>query len=334
MSSVQIALPNGQQYDQRTGAFINNEFVPATGEAFDEIDPSEADVNKAVAAARTAFQGNSRSLSATERGNLLSRLAELIYRDRELFAAIDAYDNGKLYSVTLAAHLDESYDVFKYYAGWADKSSGKTIETSSGKLAYVLQEPLVAPALACGNVVVLKPAEQTPLSALYLGKLVIEAGLPPGVVNIIHGLGPVAGRCLAEYTEVDKIAFTESTATGRTIMKAPATNLKNITLQLGSAMLGLWIIRGKLDEGVYDAFVSRFVEVTRENAGAMIGRAVVEGAYQGPQLSRGQYEKVLEYIELEKNEGADLVYGGMRHGEKGYFVEPTAFAKLSCWFPS
>ena len=185
-----------------------------------------------------------------ERAKYVFKLAELIDRDRELLAAIDAHDCGKPYSVALEADLDESYNVFHFYAGWSDKIYSKTIETSAAKLAYTLQESLgvcsqiiswnlpfimlawkVAPALACGNVVVLKPAEQ--LSAMYFGKLVLEAGFPPGVVNVIPGIGGVAGKTLAEHMTADKIAFTGSTNTGRSIMRAAANNLKNITLDCG-----------------------------------------------------------------------------------------------------
>ncbi|RSL68326.1 hypothetical protein CEP54_002833 [Fusarium duplospermum] len=263
-SNVEISLPNGLKYKQPTNLFINNKFVDATGDDFTVYNPatdekiitmkgaSEKDVDKAVDAARRAFQGEWSELAAVDRGAFLYKIAELIDRDRKLLASIDAFDNGKTYTAALEGDLDESCNVFRYYAGAADKITGRTIETSPAKLAYVLQEPLgvcgqiipwnfpfmmlawkVAPALACGNTVVLKPAEQTPLSAIYFGNLVLEAGLPSGVVNIIPGLGSVAGKALAGHMGVDKIAFTGSTATGRAIMKAAANNLKNITLKCG-----------------------------------------------------------------------------------------------------
>ncbi|KAL3472828.1 aldehyde dehydrogenase domain-containing protein [Aspergillus californicus] len=385
MSSVRITLPNGTQYDQPTGLFINNDFLDATGEVFNVIDPTteetivslngagEADVDRAVAAARRAFEGGWRTFSATERGAFLYRLAELVHRDMEIIAAIDAYDNGKPFSAALSADLDESFNVFKYYAGWADKISGKTIETSPAKLAYVLQEPLgvcgqiipwnfpfmmlawkVAPALACGNVVVLKPAEQTPLSAMYFGKLVVEAGLPAGVVNIIPGLGYIAGRALAEHMGVDKIAFTGSTATGRAVMRAAAANLKNITLECGGKSPSIvfedadleqavkWCHAGIMEnqgqvctstsrvyvhEKIYDAFIARFIEVTKKNA--KLGDPFADDIYQGPQVSKAQYDKILTYIERGKEEGATLLHGGVRHSSQGYFIEPTVFSNTT-----
>lgn len=212
----------------------------------------------------------------------------------------------------------------------------------------------VAPALACGNVVILKPAEQTPLSALYFGKLVVEAGLPAGVVNIIPGIGSVAGKALAENPGVDKIAFTGSTNTGREIMKSAASNLKNITLECGGKSPSLvfadadieqavkWCHFGIMDnqgqvctstsriyvqESIYDAFVKRFVQVTDDNA--KIGHAFTDGVFQGPQISSVQFERILSYIEQGKKQGAKLVYGGSKHGNTGYFVEPTIFVDVS-----
>lgn len=230
---------------------------------------SPADVDKAVAAARTAFEGSWSDLAAVQRGQFLFKIAELIHRDRELLAAIDTLDNGKPYSAALGEDLEESYQVFKYYGGAADKIGGDTIETSPAKLAYVLREPLgvcgqitpwnypfmmlawkVAPALACGNTVVLKPAEQTPLSAMYFGKLIQEAGLPPGIVNIVPGLGAEAGKPLAEHMDVDKIAFTGSTNTGRAVMRSAATNLKNVTLECGGKSPSIVFADAELDQAV------------------------------------------------------------------------------------
>ncbi|EGY18468.1 hypothetical protein VD0002_g3940 [Verticillium dahliae] len=381
-SSTPITLPNGRKYEQPTGLFIDNQFVPASGDEFAITNPvtevevlklkgaSVEDVDKAVAAARRAFSGEWSDLAAVDRGAFLYRLAELIDRDRELIAAIDAYDNGKPYSAALAGDLDESYNVFRYYAGAADKITGRTIETAPTKLAYVLQEPLgvcaqiipwnfpfmmlawkVAPALACGNTVVLKPAEQTPLSALYFGNLVIEAGLPAGVVNILPGLGPVAGKALAGHMDVDKVAFTGSTNTGRAVMKEASNNLKNITLECGGKSPSIvfedaeldqavkWCHFGIMDnkgevctstsriyvhEAIYDAFLDKFIEVTKENA--KLGDAFDEQVVQGPQVSKAQFDRVISYIEEGKKAGARLLYGGSRHAEKGYFLEPTIFA--------
>ncbi|KAM0322853.1 hypothetical protein ACHAQA_009194 [Verticillium albo-atrum] len=381
-SSTSITLPNGRKYDQPTGLFIDNQFVSANGEEFAITNPateeevlklkgaSVEDVDKAVAAARKAFQGEWSDLAAVERGAFLYKLAELIDRDRELIAAIDAYDNGKPYSAALAGDLDESYNVFRYYAGAADKITGRTIETSPAKLAYVLQEPLgvcgqiipwnfpfmmlawkIAPALACGNTVVLKPAEQTPLSALYFGNLVIEAGLPAGVVNIVPGLGPVAGKAIAGHMDVDKVAFTGSTNTGRAIMKEASNNLKNITLECGGKSPSIvfedaeldqavkWCHFGIMDnkgevctstsriyvhEAIYDTFLTKFIEVTKENA--KLGDAFDDDVVQGPQVSKAQFDRVISYIEEGKKAGARLLYGGSKHANKGYFLQPTIFA--------
>ncbi|KAL2683141.1 hypothetical protein Neosp_007608 [[Neocosmospora] mangrovei] len=379
-STVEISLPNGLKYKQPTGLFIDNKFVDATGDDFTVYNPatdekiitikgaSEKDVDKAVDAARRAFQGEWSELAAVDRGAFLYKIAELIDRDRKLLASIDAFDNGKTYAAALEGDLDESYNVFRYYAGAADKITGRTIETSPAKLAYVLQEPLgiltkyrnfpfmmlawkVAPALACGNTVVLKPAEQTPLSAIYFGNLVIEAGLPPGVVNIVPGLGSVAGKALAGHMGVDKIAFTGSTATGRAIMKAAANNLKNITLECGGKSPSIvfedadleqavkWCHVGIMDnmgqvctstsriyvhENIYEDFLKRFVEVTKENQ--KIGDPFGKDTWQGPQVSRTQYEKILSYIDQGKSSGARLLHGGAKTGSKGYYLEPTVFA--------
>ncbi|EKJ79274.1 hypothetical protein FPSE_00585 [Fusarium pseudograminearum CS3096] len=381
-STTQISLPNGKKYDQPTGLFINNEFVAATGDEFVVTNPhteeeviklngaSKEDVDKAVQAARKAFEGEWSELAAVDRGAFLYKIADLIDRDRELIAAIDAFDNGKPFSACLAGDLDESYNVFRYYAGAADKISGKTIETSPAKLAYVLQEPLgvcgqiipwnfpfmmlawkVAPALACGNTVILKPAEQTPLSALYFGNLVKEAGLPAGVVNVLPGLGPSTGKAIAGHMDIDKVAFTGSTNTGRAIMKDAANNLKNITLECGGKSPSIvfadaeleqavkWCHFGIMDnkgevctstsriyvhEDIYDKFLEKFVEVTKEND--KLGAPFDESTVQGPQVSKTQYDRVLSYIEEGRKSGAKLLYGGSKYGDKGYFLQPTVFA--------
>ncbi|KAL2203200.1 aldehyde dehydrogenase [Sarocladium strictum] len=382
-STTEITLPNGVKYAQPTGLFIDNAFVPATGDSFTVYNPStdseiitltgasESDVDKAVAAARRAFEeGEWGEISAAERGTFLYKIADLLEKEQELLAGIDAFDNGKPYSVALAEDLAESICVFRYYAGAADKISGKTIETSPAKLAYVLQEPLgvcgqiipwnypmmmlawkVAPALACGNTIVLKPAEQTPLSALYFGNLLIEAGLPKGVVNIIPGLGRVSGAALASHLDVDKIAFTGSTATGRTIMKAASANLKNITLECGGKSPSIVFEDADLEQAakwchggimgnmgqvctstsriyvqdtIYDKFLEKFLEVTKANA--QVGDPFKEDTYQGPQISKPQFDKILSYIEQGKQSGARLLHGGAKVGDKGYFLEPTVFA--------
>lgn len=384
--STSITLPNGKSYDQPLGLFINNEFVASSsGAEIDVIDPntgnsivkvqaaSESDVDKAVAAARAAFEGDWRTVAAAERGKLLHKIADLIDRDRELLAAIDAFDNGKPYGDALGVDLEESYNVFRYYAGWADKIFGRTIETSPEKLAYTLQEPLgvcaqiipwnfpfmmlawkVAPAIACGNAVVVKSAEQTPLSALYFGKIVQEAGVPAGLINLISGIGKEAGAALAGHLDVDKVAFTGSTATGRNIMKAAASNLKNITLECGGkspllvfadanleqavkwSHVGGMFNQGEVctattriyvEDSIYDEFVKTFVAETKSTS--KVGAPFSEGTFQGPQVSRAQFERVLNYIDIGKKEGAKLETGGSKQDGDGYYVEPTVFTNVS-----
>lgn len=385
MSTINITLPNGVRYEQPACLFIDNKFQVGHGDEIQVINPSNeqiiscvkgadsADIDAAVQAARKAFNGPWPEISAVERSNFLMKLANLVDRDRRLIASIDAYDCGKPYSAALEGDLDESYNVFKYYAGWADKICGDTIETSSAKLAYTIQEPLgvcgqiipwnypfmmlawkVAPALACGNVVVIKPAEQTPLSAMYFGKLVQEAGLPPGVVNIVPGLGSVAGKALAEHTGVDKIAFTGSTNTGRAIMRSAATNLKNITLECGGKNPLLvfedanleqavkWAHVGIMDNSgqvctstsrvyvhkeVYDSFLQSFNDWTKQIT--VVGDAFEEGVNHGPQVSKTQCDRIMAYIEAGRKDGAKVVSGGTRVRGSGYYIEPTVFVEVS-----
>ena len=213
----------------------------------------------------------------------------------------------------------------------------------------------VAPALACGNVVVLKPAEQTPLSAMYFGKLILEAGFPPGVVNVVPGLGPIAGQSLAEHLKVDKIAFTGSTNTGRAIMRAASTNLKNITLECGGKSPLLifedadiaeainWAHGGIMDnsgqvctstsriyvhEKVYKDFVEKFAEHTKKNT--VVGAPFDKDVSHGPQVSRQQYDRVLSYLGQGKDKGVHIQLGGNRIEREGYFIEPTIFTEVSC----
>ncbi|KPI36304.1 putative aldehyde dehydrogenase-like protein [Cyphellophora attinorum] len=383
MASMNLTLPNGVSYEQPVDLFINGSYRAATGEPFDITDPSTAklvltvngasiaDVDDAVNAARAAFDGEWSEITPVERGDYLRKLAELIDRDRALIAAIDAYDSGKPYSVALDADLDESYNVFKYYAGWADKIYGDTIDTSPSKLAYTLQEPLgvcgqiipwnfpfmmlawkVAPALACGNVVIVKPAEQTPLSALYFGKIVQEAGLPDGVVNVLPGLGSVTGKALAGHLGVDKIAFTGSTNTGRSIMKSASANLKNITLECGGKSPLIifddanleqavkWAHGGIMDnsgqvctstsriyvqDGVYDDFAKAFVDYTKKVT--VVGDPFKQDVQHGPQVSKAQFDRVLHYIEAGRKAGAKILSGGSKIDGEGYFIQPTVFTE-------
>ncbi|RYP45864.1 hypothetical protein DL769_011432 [Monosporascus sp. CRB-8-3] len=347
---ITLTAPNNTSYSQPTGQFINNEFVTAkSGETIETVNPFDEspiakvaaagpeDVDVAVAAARAAFKNPAwRGLSVADRGALLYKLSELCERDKHILATIDAWDNGKPYQVALDEDLAETVAVFKYYGGWADKIYGQTIETSDAKLAYTRHEPI---------------AEQTPLSVLYLGTLIKEAGFPPGVVNIINGYGRTAGAALAEHLGVDKIAFTGSTTTGKAIMKAASVNLKNITLETGGksplivfddadldqavkwSHLGIMGGMGQVctstsriyvQDTIYDKFLDRFKEYTMENTTS--GSQFDEKTTHGPQISKVQQEKILSYVESAKSEGGRLLLGGKPGAEKGYFVEPTIFA--------
>ncbi|KAI4627595.1 uncharacterized protein J4E87_004159 [Alternaria ethzedia] len=387
--SIDLTAPNGAKWTQPTGLFINNEFVPSkSGATLESINPydesviakvsagNEDDVDAAVAAARAAFKSSAwRDISAAERGQLLWKLGDLCEKNSHILATVDAWDNGKPYQQAMDEDVAETISVFRYYAGWADKVYGQTIETSNAKLAYTKHEPLgvcgqiipwnfpvmmaawkLGPALACGNTVVLKPAEQTPLGALFLATLIKEAGFPPGVVNIVNGYGKSAGSRLSEHPNVDKIAFTGSTITGRAIMKAAATNLKNITLETGGkspllvfddcdleqavkwSHMGIMGNMGQVctatsrlyvQDTIYDKFLEAFKKQTKE--GTKIGSQFDADTNHGPQVSKAAQEKILAYLDTAKSDGAELVLGGKQSGipEKGYFVEPTVFANCS-----
>ncbi|PLN82410.1 aldehyde dehydrogenase [Aspergillus taichungensis] len=388
--SVQLTAPNGRSYAQPIGLFINNEFVPSkSGEKIASINPAdekeitsvyaagEEDVDLAVKAARKALKDPSwKQLSPTDRGEMMHKLADLIDKNREVLATIETWDNGKPYQVSLSDDLGEVINTLRYYAGWADKFFGQTIGTTPAKFAYTLRQPIgvvgqiipwnfplamaawkLGPALACGNTIVLKPAEQTPLSILYLGNLIKEAGFPPGVINILNGHGRVAGSALVQHPDVDKVAFTGSTATGREIMKMAASTLKNITLETGGksplvvfgdadleqaakwAHIGIMYNQGQVctatsrilvHDSVYDKFVALFKEAVASTS--KVGDPFADDTFQGPQVTKAQYERVLSYIESGKSEGATLVTGGepfKNVGDgKGFYIAPTVFTNV------
>ncbi|KAL8794374.1 MAG: hypothetical protein Q9195_003072 [Heterodermia aff. obscurata] len=384
---VSLTAPNGRKYDQPIGLFINNEFVKSEkGDKIESINPTDEtpivsvhaasanDVDTAVSAARAAYKSPSwRSIPPTERGALMHALASLVDTHAETLATIETWDNGKPYSVALNEDVAEVAGTLRYYAGYADKLHGQVIDTGPDKLAYTIREPLgvcgqiipwnyplamaawkLGPALAAGNTVVLKAAEQTPLSILYFATLIKEAGFPPGVVNILNGVGKEAGAALASHLDVDKIAFTGSTATGRQIMKMAAVNMKNITLETGGkspllvfddadldqaakwAHVGIMSNMGQIctatsrvlvQEGVYDKFVALFKEQVKTVS--KVGDPFQEETFQGPQVTKAQYEKVLAYIESGKSEGATLATGGEAQGKKGFFIAPTVFTNVN-----
>lgn len=378
---TELTAPNGIKWTQPLGLFINNEFVKSkaggTLSSVSPIDDKEitsvyaaesADVDEAVKAARAAFQSSEwADITTAERGALLYKLADLLEKNLEVLATLDTWDMGKPLSATKNEDLSESISTLRYYAGWADKISGKTIDVGPSKLVYVLHQPIgvcgqivpwnyplmmaawkLGPALATGNTVVLKSAEQSPLSVLFLGTLIKEAGFPPGVVNILSGYGKTAGAAIAAHEDIDKIAFTGSTLTGRAIMKAASSNLKNITIETGGkspllifedadieqavkwAHIGIMSNAGQVccatsrilvQESVYEEFVQKFVEYTKTTS--VIGDPFSENVSHGPQVSRQQYERIMAYVEKGKAEGANLVLGGTTPG--GNFIQPTVF---------
>ncbi|KAA8641921.1 hypothetical protein EYZ11_011785 [Aspergillus tanneri] len=390
---VDITTPNGHSYKQPTGLFINNEFRPSSSaQTITSLDPAtdlpiatvhaanSDDIDQAVKAAKAAFSHPSwKLLPPTERGQLMGKLADLIEQNKELFASIDAWDNGKPYHVALNEDIPEAITTIRYYSGWADKTFGQTISTTPKKLAYTLRQPIgvvgqiipwnyplsmatwkLGPALACGNTVVLKAAEQTPLSILVLATLIKEAGFPPGVVNFVNGIGREAGAALVQHPLVDKVAFTGSTMTAREIMKLAAGTLKNITLETGGkspllvfpdadldqaakwAHFGIMSNQGQICTAtsrifVHQAILAPFLEKFKAilESTSQIGDQWDESTFQGPQVTRAQYDRILSYIATAKAEGAKALSGGERHtpstskNQNGYFIQPTVFTDVT-----
>lgn len=351
-----------------------------TGALLDVSDPSfgtlatqvamgtAAHIDDAVATAREALTGPWGTMTAHDRSQLLWRLADAIDEKKQIFGELDAIDNGK--PMHIARDVDAVYSArhFRYFAGWPSKIEGKTIPVSSpGKMNLTKIEPVgvcglitpwnyptlmvawkLAPALAAGNTIVLKPAEQTPLSALYLADLALEVGFPPGVLNVVPGLGRDAGAALAAHPGVDKIGFTGSTETGRRIVEGSVGNLKKVSLELGGKAANIIFADADLDKAIVGSFGALFgnngqsctagarlfvhrsikdrvVERLADLANALsVGPGMDVTAHDlGPVISNPQMEKVLGYIEAGKAQGGEIVAGGGRQGEAGYFVKPT-----------
>ena len=363
------------------GKFVNSQsgktfdtFNPATEEKIVSVQEADKqDVDRAVKAARKAFDhGPWRRMAASERGRLMYKLGDLIEKNFDEIAALEALDNGKPYSLAKGADIALVLKTIRYYAGWADKIHGATIPIAGPYLSYTKEEPVgvvgqiipwnfpalmlawkLGPALATGCTTVVKTAEQTPLTALRIGELIMEAGFPEGVVNILSGYGPTAGAALAQHPLVDKVAFTGSTEVGYEIMKtAHKHNLKRVTLELGGksaniimddadidlaiqqSQVALYLNQGQcccagsrlfVHEKIYDEFVKRSVEVSKAR---VVGDPFAANTDQGPQVDKDQLDKILGFIESGKKEGAKLLTGGKRHGTKGFFVEPTVFADV------
>jgi aldehyde dehydrogenase (NAD+) len=344
---------------------------PATGETICQVaEGDKADIDLAVRAARQAFEsGPWAKMSAAERGRLLYKLADAIEAHKDELAALETLDNGKPLRDSLAADLPLTIKCYRYYAGWADKIHGKTIPIEGPYACYTRHEPVGVvgqiipwnfpllmqawkwgPALACGNTVVLKPAEQTPLTALRVAQIAQEVGFPDGVINVVPGYGPTAGGALSGHMDVDKIAFTGETRTGQLIMEAAAkSNLKRISLELGGkspnivfadadldaaiegAYFGLFFNQGQcccagsrlmVEEKVYDQFVEKLVAKAKAQN---VGDPFDLGTTQGPQVSEEQFDRIMGYIDAGKKDGAKLLTGGARCGERGYFIQPTVF---------
>ncbi|WP_231756612.1 aldehyde dehydrogenase family protein [Lignipirellula cremea] len=347
---------------------------PATEEVIAEVAEGDAaDVDLAVQAARKAFDsGPWRTMNARDRGRLMYKLADLVEENLEELAALESLDNGKPISDARNADLPLVIDCLRYYAGWADKIHGETIPIRGEYFCYTRREPtgvcgqiipwnfplLMAawkwgPALAAGCTIVMKPAEQTPLTCLRMAELALEAGIPPGVINVVPGFGPTAGGALVDHRGVDKIAFTGEYRTAQIIMKAAAESLKRLTFELGGkspnvvfadadldaavagSEFGLFFNQGQcccagsrifVEESIHDEFVEKVVARAQERK---LGNPLDASTSQGPQIDQAQFDKILGYIEQGKNQGATCLTGGQRFGDKGYFIEPTVFSQVT-----
>ncbi|KAJ3699291.1 hypothetical protein LUZ61_002996 [Rhynchospora tenuis] len=347
---------------------------PRTGEVIAHVAEGDAeDINRAVRAARKAFdEGPWPKMTAYERSRILLRFADLIDKHNDELAALETWDNGKPYEQAAKVEVPMFSRLMRYYAGWSDKIHGLIVPADGPHHVQVLHEPIgvagqiipwnfpllmfawkVGPALACGNTIVLKSAEQTPLTALYAAKLLHEAGLPEGVLNVVSGFGPTAGAALASHMDVDKVAFTGSTETGKIIQELAArSNLKPVTLELGGkspfiimddanidhavelAHFALFFNQGQcccagsrtfVHEKVYDEFVEKSKARALKR---VVGDPFKNGVEQGPQIDDEQFSKVLRYIRSGVDSGATLVTGGERAGSKGFYIQPTVFSDV------
>jgi len=364
-------LIDGRWCDAADGATFET-CHPATEEKIADVaQAGPADVDRAVKAARKAFETGDWSLmDARDRGRLLHRLADLVEQHAEELAALETLDNGKPIRDARAADIPLVIDCLRYYAGWADKFHGDTIPIRGNYFCYTKREPvgvcgqiipwnfpalMVAwkwgPALACGNTIVMKPAEQTPLSCLRLADLALEAGFPPGVINVLPGFGD-AGAAIVRHPDVDKVAFTGSHETAQKIMVDAAPTLKRLTFELGGkspnvlfadcdldaavagAEFGLFFNQGQcccagsrvfVEESIHEEFVGRVTARAKERR---LGDPFDPATTQGPQVDADQFRKILDYIERGKRDGARCLTGGERAGDRGFFVEPTVFDRV------
>ena len=382
MSSASLAprkyqlFIDGQWVDSESGKTFSTP-NPATGETLAEVaEADKADIDKAVVAARRAFEGKWSKLSARDRGRLIYKLSQLIEQHAAELAALETADNGKPIKESLYVDLPQVVENFEYFAGWATKIEGETIPVPGKMFNYTLREPIgvcgqiipwnfpllmaawkLAPALAAGNTVVLKPAEQTPVGAMELGKLIQEAGFPEGVVNIVPGYGETAGAALASHPGIDKVAFTGSTEVGKMIARAAADNLTKVSLELGGkapnivfadsdleqavagAMMGIFYNQGQVccagsrlfvEESVKD----EFLEKLSDKAGKIsVGDPMNKSTQMGPQVSEDQLNRIKSYVDVARSEGATVLAGGQSPQleaafQKGYFFSPTIFSEV------
>eukprot|EP01006_Ploeotia_vitrea_P009893 TRINITY_DN2491_c0_g1_i1.p1 TRINITY_DN2491_c0_g1~~TRINITY_DN2491_c0_g1_i1.p1 ORF type:complete len:592 (-),score=144.56 TRINITY_DN2491_c0_g1_i1:295-2070(-) len=363
-------LINGKWVDAVSGktfATIN----PATGATICQVaEGDKADIDKAVAAAKAALPAW-KKVAPREKGVLLFKLAELMEKHREELATLESLDNGKPRAEAYTVDMNLAINTIRYYAGFADKIHGTQIPIDPPNFAVTKREPVgvvgqiipwnfpicmaawkLGPALCCGNVVVLKPAENTPLTALRIGELCMEAGFPAGVVNIVNGYGATAGKALAEHKDIDKVAFTGSTRVGKMIGAIAGGALKRCSLELGgksplyicedadldaaveTAHLGLFLNQGQcccassriyVHESIYDEFAKRCVAKAQQRS---LGDPMAGSTTQGPQISQVQFDTIMKYIKSGKDQGAKLATGGERFGDKGFFIKPTVFTNV------
>jgi phenylacetaldehyde dehydrogenase len=365
-------LIDGKWIESASGKTFET-YNPATGEVLARVaEGDRADIEKAVLAARRAFEsGPWPRKSASERGRLLWKLADLLEKHTEEFAELESLDNGKPLSVARVADVPLAVDMFRYMAGWATKIEGNTIPIAGPYFAYTRREPVgvigqiipwnfpllmaawkLGPALATGCTVVLKPAEQTPLSALRLGELIMEAGFPAGVVNIVPGFGETAGAALAAHPDVDKVAFTGSTEVGKLIVQAAAGNLKKVSLELGGKSPNIVLADADLDTAiagsanaiffnhgqcccagsrlfVHKSHFDKVVDGVSQAAKKIrVGSGLDPKTDMGPLVSKEQLDRVCGYLDSGHQQGAKSVVGGKKAGGPGYFVEPTVLVDV------
>jgi phenylacetaldehyde dehydrogenase len=369
-------LINGKWVDAASGKTFPT-YNPATGDVLANVaEGDKEDINRAVAAARAAFDtGPWSKATPSKRAKLMWKLADLIEKHAEEFAQLESLDNGKPVNVARAADVPGTIEMFRYMAGWATKIEGNTIPLSAGGakfFAYTLREPVgvvgqiipwnfplmmaawkLAPAMATGCTVVLKPAEQTPLTALLLGELIQEAGFPDGVVNIVPGYGETAGAALSAHPHVDKVAFTGSTEVGKLIVHAATGNLKKVSLELGGkspnivfqdadieatipgAAMAIFFNQGQtccagsrlyVEDKQFDKVVDGVSQLASK---IRIGPGMESTTDMGPLVSEEQLNKVCGYLESGYAEGAKATVGGSRQGDKGYFVKPTVLVNTN-----